>query len=236
MISLTDIPFYSLRPSPAAILRSRPRGLRAREQIVGLGELARVVDFCARKPQFQDHLTEQVVACLERELRPVGAMVVLQARHLCVEMRGVHNVGALTAHNHQRPARRLRRPRHPRGVPAPGAGEADQAPAQAQRDGFFVGVEPRWLGLAYPNACQLDHREVLQEHACDVQRQTFEQGPRWLCYDFAHDGRHGRDVQGIIEHVRARRLGDIRLNLDVHQEHPRQVVLAAVRPVPTCAA
>jgi GTP cyclohydrolase I len=66
-----------------------------RERIAGLGELARAVDHFARQPQLQEQLCEAVVQCLEDALQPAGAMVVLQARHLCMEMRGVRQSSAL---------------------------------------------------------------------------------------------------------------------------------------------
>jgi GTP cyclohydrolase I len=66
------------------------------ERIVGLSKLARVVEFYARRPQVQERLTEQVITLLEERLRPQGAMVVLQARHFCMEMRGIAKSGAIT--------------------------------------------------------------------------------------------------------------------------------------------
>ncbi|HET8647977.1 MAG TPA: GTP cyclohydrolase I FolE [Vicinamibacteria bacterium] len=66
------------------------------ERIVGLSKLARVVELYARRPQIQERLTEQVIGLLEERLRPQGAMVVLQARHFCMEMRGVAKPGAVT--------------------------------------------------------------------------------------------------------------------------------------------
>ena len=59
------------------------------ERIVGLSKLARVVEHFARRAQVQERLTEQIVACLDAGLRPLGVMVVIEARHLCMEMRGV---------------------------------------------------------------------------------------------------------------------------------------------------
>jgi GTP cyclohydrolase I len=67
-----------------------------RERIIGLSKLARIVDFYAQRPQLQERLTEQVVTCLQEALDPQGAMVVIEARHLCVEMRGVKKPGAVT--------------------------------------------------------------------------------------------------------------------------------------------
>ena len=66
------------------------------ERILGLSKFARILEFYAKRPQLQERLTEQVVGYLEEHLQPQGAMVVIEARHLCVEMRGVKKPGALT--------------------------------------------------------------------------------------------------------------------------------------------
>lgn len=66
------------------------------ERIVGLSKIARMVEFYARRPQLQERLTEQVIDFLEEKLAPIGAIAVLEARHLCMEMRGVEKPGALT--------------------------------------------------------------------------------------------------------------------------------------------
>ena len=66
------------------------------ERIVGLSKLPRLLDFFARRPQLQERLTEQVASVLEEELKPLGVMVVIEARHLCVEMRGVRKPGSVT--------------------------------------------------------------------------------------------------------------------------------------------
>jgi GTP cyclohydrolase IA len=66
------------------------------DRVVGLSKLARVVDFYARRPQLQERMTEQIVELLDTRLRPRGAMVVLEGRHLCLEMRGVRKPGART--------------------------------------------------------------------------------------------------------------------------------------------
>jgi len=97
MVAVTDIPFQSLCAhhllpfvgvAHVAYLPS--------DRIVGLSKLARVVDFYGRRPQIQERMTEQIVSLLQDRLHPVGAMVVLQARHLCMEMRGVAKPGAMT--------------------------------------------------------------------------------------------------------------------------------------------
>jgi GTP cyclohydrolase I len=66
------------------------------DRILGLSKFARILEFYAKRPQLQERLTEQVVGFLEEELRPQGAMVVIEARHLCVEMRGIKKSGAAT--------------------------------------------------------------------------------------------------------------------------------------------
>ncbi|MEW6750589.1 MAG: GTP cyclohydrolase I FolE [Candidatus Latescibacterota bacterium] len=65
-------------------------------RIVGLSKIARVVDFYARRPQLQERMTEQIIDFLVARLEPRGAMAVVEARHLCMEMRGVEKPGALT--------------------------------------------------------------------------------------------------------------------------------------------
>ena len=65
-------------------------------RITGLSKLARVVDGFARRPQVQERLTTQVVNALEETLEPKGAIVVLEAEHLCMSIRGVRKPGALT--------------------------------------------------------------------------------------------------------------------------------------------
>jgi GTP cyclohydrolase I len=81
------------------------------ERIVGLSKLPRILEYYAKRPQLQERLTEQVIDFIEQELRPLGSMVVIEARHLCVEMRGVKKPGALTVTSairgifHERPVR-----------------------------------------------------------------------------------------------------------------------------------
>jgi len=66
------------------------------DSIVGLSKLPRILEFYAKRPQLQERLTEQVAEFLWGRLAPQGVMVVIEARHLCVEMRGVKKSGALT--------------------------------------------------------------------------------------------------------------------------------------------
>ena len=65
-------------------------------RITGLSKLARLVDVYARRPQVQERLTSQVADALMRILEPRGAIVVIEAEHLCMSMRGVRKPGAKT--------------------------------------------------------------------------------------------------------------------------------------------
>jgi GTP cyclohydrolase IA len=66
------------------------------ERLLGLSKLARVLDRFSRRLQVQERLTKQVADWLERELRPKGVGVVLEAEHLCMSLRGVEAEGAMT--------------------------------------------------------------------------------------------------------------------------------------------
>lgn len=65
-------------------------------RITGLSKLARLVDLFARRPQVQERLTGQVADALMHRLQPRGVIVVVQAEHLCMAMRGVRKPGART--------------------------------------------------------------------------------------------------------------------------------------------
>ena len=65
-------------------------------QITGLSKLARLVDVYARRPQVQERMTTQIADALMRVLEPRGALVVIEAEHLCMSMRGVRKPGAKT--------------------------------------------------------------------------------------------------------------------------------------------
>ena len=82
--------------SAAAPARELPGVRRFGERIVGLSKLPRVVEHCARRLQVQERLTMEVADWLERELRPRGVGVVLEATHLCMSVRGVRQPGART--------------------------------------------------------------------------------------------------------------------------------------------
>jgi GTP cyclohydrolase I len=65
-------------------------------RVTGLSKLARLVDLYARRPQIQERLTSQVADSLVRMLEPRGVIVVVEAEHLCMAMRGIRKPGAKT--------------------------------------------------------------------------------------------------------------------------------------------
>jgi GTP cyclohydrolase I len=97
MVMEKEIPFYSMCSHHFVPFYGHGHiAYIPNERIVGLSKLPRLLDFFAKRPQLQERLTEQVAGVLEEELRPLGVMVVIEARHLCVEMRGVRKPGAVT--------------------------------------------------------------------------------------------------------------------------------------------
>jgi len=65
-------------------------------RVTGLSKLARVVDILARRPQVQERLTTQIAEIVMSKLKPLGVMVVIEAEHLCMSMRGVRKPGTMT--------------------------------------------------------------------------------------------------------------------------------------------
>lgn len=65
-------------------------------RVTGLSKLARVVDILAKRPQVQERLTTQIAEIIMSKLKPKGCMVVIEAEHLCMSMRGVKKPGTLT--------------------------------------------------------------------------------------------------------------------------------------------
>lgn len=94
LVIVRDLPFYSLcvhhfvpffGHAHVAYLPGR--------RLIGLSGVARILEFYARRPQLQERLTAQVADHLARLLKPRGVAVVIEARHLCMEMRGVRKTG-----------------------------------------------------------------------------------------------------------------------------------------------
>jgi len=64
--------------------------------ITGISKLARVVDILSKRPQLQERLTTQIANTLNSELKPKGVLVIIEAEHLCMTIRGIKKPGALT--------------------------------------------------------------------------------------------------------------------------------------------
>ena len=65
-------------------------------RVTGLSKLARVVDILSKRPQVQERLTTQIAEIIMHKLKPKGCMVVIEAEHMCLSMRGVKKPGTLT--------------------------------------------------------------------------------------------------------------------------------------------
>ncbi len=65
-------------------------------KVTGLSKLARVVEGYSKRPQVQERLTTQVAEALVKRLQPAGVIVVIEAEHLCMAMRGIRKPGAIT--------------------------------------------------------------------------------------------------------------------------------------------
>ncbi len=97
IVMVREIPFYSMCEHHVVPVHGEahvaylPQG-----RVTGLSKLARLVEGFARRPQMQERLTAQVADCLEARLEPLGVLVVIEAEHLCMSMRGVKKPGART--------------------------------------------------------------------------------------------------------------------------------------------
>ena len=97
IVMVREIPFYSMCEHHFVPFHGQahvayiPRG-----RVTGLSKLARLVEGFARRPQMQERLTAQVADALADRLDPLGVMVVVEAEHLCMSMRGVKKPGAQT--------------------------------------------------------------------------------------------------------------------------------------------
>lgn len=97
LVMVKDIPFYSMCEHHLLPFHGRahvaylPRG-----NVTGLSKLARLVDVYARRPQMQERLTTQIANTLMEALNPYGVLVVMEAEHLCMSMRGIKKPGSIT--------------------------------------------------------------------------------------------------------------------------------------------
>jgi GTP cyclohydrolase I len=98
MVMLTDIPFHSVCEHHMVPMVGKAHVAYIPNEdgrITGLSKLIRLVEVFARRLQVQENLTTEVADALERVLHPRGVLVVVEAEHLCVSMRGVNKPGAV---------------------------------------------------------------------------------------------------------------------------------------------
>ena len=88
MVIVKDIDFFSLCELHVAYI---PNGY-----ITGLSKIARVVDIYSHRLQVQERMTLQIKECIQQTLKPLGVMVVVEARHMCMQMRGVEKQNSIT--------------------------------------------------------------------------------------------------------------------------------------------
>ncbi len=99
MVMVRDIPLYSMCEHHLVPMMGKAHVAYIPNdsgRITGLSKLARLVQSYSRRPQVQERLTTQIADEIERSLNPKGVLVVIEAEHLCMSMRGVQKPGAIT--------------------------------------------------------------------------------------------------------------------------------------------
>ena len=97
VVLVREIPFYShCEHHMVPIVGHAHVAYFPVERVVGLSKIARVVDIFARRLQTQEHLTSQIVAAIDENLKPRGIAVMVEGEHLCMAMRGVQKSGVST--------------------------------------------------------------------------------------------------------------------------------------------
>ena len=97
MVIVKDIDFYSMCEHHILPFYGKahvayiPNG-----RITGLSKIVRVVEVFARRLQVQERMTTQIKECIQDTLNPLGVMVVLEAKHMCMQMRGVEKQNSIT--------------------------------------------------------------------------------------------------------------------------------------------
>ena len=99
MVMVRDIPLYSLCEHHLLPFIGRAHVAYIPQKggmVTGLSKLVRLVDGYSKRPQVQERLTSQVASAIQRTLDPQGTLVVIEAEHLCMSMRGVATPGSVT--------------------------------------------------------------------------------------------------------------------------------------------
>jgi GTP cyclohydrolase I len=97
MVIVKDIDFYSMCEHHMLPFYGKAHvAYIPNNYITGLSKIARVVDIFARRLQIQERMTTQIKDCIQETLNPLGVMVVIEAQHLCMQMRGVEKQNSIT--------------------------------------------------------------------------------------------------------------------------------------------
>ena len=98
IVLLKDIPLYSMCEHHLLpfIGKAHVAYIPKKGRVTGLSKLARVVEILSRRPQVQERLTTQIADIIMSKLKPQGCMVVIEAEHLCMSMRGIKKPGTVT--------------------------------------------------------------------------------------------------------------------------------------------
>ena len=97
IVIVQDIPFYSVCEHHFVPFFGKVHiGYIPQERIVGLSKFARLVEILSRRPQVQERITNQIVDTLEEVIHPVGSIVIIEAEHMCMTMRGIKKPGSKT--------------------------------------------------------------------------------------------------------------------------------------------
>lgn len=97
MVIVKDIQFYSLCEHHMLPFYGKAHvAYIPNEYITGLSKIARVVDVFSHRLQVQERMTTQIKECIQNALNPLGVMVVIEAKHMCMQMRGVEKQNSIT--------------------------------------------------------------------------------------------------------------------------------------------
>ncbi len=97
MVIVKDIDFYSMCEHHMLPFFGKAHvAYIPNKKITGLSKIARIVEVFARRMQVQERMTTQIKECIQKTLNPMGVMVIIEAQHLCMQMRGVQKQHSIT--------------------------------------------------------------------------------------------------------------------------------------------